>query len=632
MLKITGLSRNNRFVILFVMLVLTICFTAYAEWAKRFDHRLSDQFIRHQAQTLDTDPEIHILNIDDYSAVNLSPYLGKFPWPRAVYAELLDWIDGDKVQAIVFDLIFSERDERMPMSDAAFNDAIGQSNKVYFAAIETNADKGNSVLKELAKSAGITPSPEADMNATAGLVFPWAVELKYWKIGAINFHADSDGVGRRYKTYRNLSGWHFPTLPSRVARDLNQTQMLENDFIMKWKGGVSQPFSECSFFDVYSVLIEGKEVPDAAVHCRDEKALINWLNTGVLIIGNTSAGIEDFRKTPIDDFYPGVYLLATAIDNLKNNNSIKTVPEFLQILLLVLPIISLCFLFFSHRQSYKTQVIRGSIFVIMISSIYLLLSYLFLSMSILIPVAYSSGAFIVSLSLLVLVRGLEEHLDRQKTVKVFNRFMDPEVVNELLGKGELKDTLDNKSIEITVLFSDIRGFTTLSEKHDAETIVRLLNLYFSRQVKAIFRYGGTLDKFIGDAVMAFWGAPLDCADQAEKAVSAALDMEIELELFKEEVGELGIDFDIGIGIHTGMAVVGMIGSEQRSDYTCIGDSVNLASRIEGVTKGVSRILVSEATKQRCGVGFDFVEKGSYKVKGREQLVKLYAPIRRGDET
>ncbi|MFT5453019.1 MAG: adenylate cyclase, partial [Enterobacterales bacterium] len=389
MQKVTGLSRNNRFVIFSLMLVLILSFTAYADWAERFDHRLSDQFIRHQAQTLETDPEIHIVNIDDFSASRLSPYLGKFPWPRAVYAELLEWVDGEKVQAIVFDIIFSEQDVRMQMSDAAFNDAIAESKKVYLAAIEMDANKGNSVLKELPKSAGISPSSKADMAATAGLLLPWAVESKYWKIGAINFYADSDGVGRRYKTYRNLSGWHFPTLPSRVASDLNQTQKLEDDFIMKWKGGVSQPFSECSFFDVYTVLIEGKEVPGAAEHCRDEESLIKWLNTGVLIIGNTSSGIEDFRKTPIGDFYPGVYILATAIDNLKNNNSIKNVPELLQLILLVLPMITLCLLFFSHSESYKTQVIRGSVFVIMINSIYLLLSYLLLKASILIAVAYS---------------------------------------------------------------------------------------------------------------------------------------------------------------------------------------------------------------------------------------------------
>ena len=129
--------------------------------------------------------------------------------------------------------------------------------------------------------------------------------------------------------------------------------------------------------------------------------------------------------------------------------------------------------------------------------------------------------------------------------------------------------------------------------------------------------------------MAFWGAPVKCPNQAEKAVSAAIEMEKELEIFKQEIGELGKDFDIGIGVHTGTAVVGMIGSEQRYDYTCIGDSVNLASRIEGVTKGVSRILVSEETVKQCGNSFDFEAKGSYTVKGREEPVQLFAPIRRG---
>jgi len=320
MQNFSGLGRNNRFVIFSLMLIVTLAFTSTSEWAKRLDSRLSDQFIRYQAADLKTDPAIHILNIDDYSTSRLNPYLGKFPWPRAVYAELLEWIEDDGVQAIVFDIIFSEQDVRMKMSDAAFNEAIAQSGKVYLAAIELDPNKGNSLLRELPKSAGITPTQSADMNATAGLVLPWAVQANLWQLGLINFYADNDGVGRRFKLNHNLSGWQFPTLPYRVVRDINPSIPIAEEFIMQWKGNAKQPFSECSFYDVYTVLIEGKDVPDAAEHCRNEKSVRDWLNTGILIIGNTSAGVEDFRKTPVADFYPGVYILAMAIDNLKNNN------------------------------------------------------------------------------------------------------------------------------------------------------------------------------------------------------------------------------------------------------------------------------------------------------------------------
>ena len=212
-------------------------------------------------------------------------------------------------------------------------------------------------------------------------------------------------------------------------------------------------------------------------------------------------------------------------------------------------------------------------------------------------------------------------------MRIFNRFLDPRVVSSLVAQGETPQSLIGQAREITVLFSDIRGFTTLSEKRSPEEIVSLLNSYFSLQVEIIFRHGGTLDKFIGDAIMAFWGAPQDDPKHAEHAVAAALEMEQSLLRFKEELGEDGKSFDVGIGIHSGKAVVGFIGSEARMEYTAIGDTVNLSSRIEGPTNGVARILVSSDTVAHCQNAFDFGPTGYYKIKGRLQEVELFSPTK-----
>jgi adenylate cyclase len=142
----------------------------------------------------------------------------------------------------------------------------------------------------------------------------------------------------------------------------------------------------------------------------------------------------------------------------------------------------------------------------------------------------------------------------------------------------------------------------------------------------IFRHGGTLDKFIGDAIMAFWGAPTHYPDHAARAVAAAIDMSAALEELRSELGELGAELDVGVGVHTGRAVVGCIGSTDRLDYTAIGDTVNLASRIEGLTKGISRVLVSEATRDAVGEQFDWKDCGFHRVKGRETEVRLYQPL------
>ena len=180
-----------------------------------------------------------------------------------------------------------------------------------------------------------------------------------------------------------------------------------------------------------------------------------------------------------------------------------------------------------------------------------------------------------------------------------------------------------------MLFSDIRSFTTLSEQHTPTEIVHLLEGYFSSQVEVLFKHQATLDKFIGDAIMAFWGAPLDNPQQANQAILAAMEMLENLDTFRRDYN--CPDFDIGIGLHTGPAVVGLVGAKQRYDYTAIGDTVNLASRIEGLTKGRAHLLISAATREACTLDLDFVPQGEHQVKGRAEAVMLYEPRRRHDE-
>ena len=208
---------------------------------------------------------------------------------------------------------------------------------------------------------------------------------------------------------------------------------------------------------------------------------------------------------------------------------------------------------------------------------------------------------------------------------MFGRFLNPVVVNKLMERGETVESLSGKHHQLSVLFSDIRGFTSLSETRPPQEIVELLNRYFSKQVAIVFKHGGTLDKFIGDCIMAFWGAPIPDERHAQNAVACALDMQKALLEFRQELGAAVADFDVGIGIHSGAAVVGFIGAEQKLEYTAIGDTVNLASRVEGLTKGVARILVSSDTVEACANQFRFVSRGSFKVKGRAQEVQLYEP-------
>ncbi|MGC1456502.1 MAG: adenylate/guanylate cyclase domain-containing protein, partial [Nitrospirota bacterium] len=220
-----------------------------------------------------------------------------------------------------------------------------------------------------------------------------------------------------------------------------------------------------------------------------------------------------------------------------------------------------------------------------------------------------------------------ESAEKRQVSHLFAQYVSKDVLHEVLHnyKDYLKTSAGQK-VELTVLFSDIRGFTTISETTPPEKVVEMLNIHFSVMAGIILKHNGTIDKYIGDAIMAFWGAPVKMADHAEKAVLAAVEMLEGLKEVNKTLRERGFDQEvkIGIGINTGEATIGNIGSEQKKNYTVVGDTVNLSSRLEGITKEFKTpLLFSEYTYEKIKSRIDCKLMGNVKVKGREQPVTIY---------
>lgn len=607
-------QQNRGLLLAFALTLLLLLLGSVAVPLQRLDFLWLDALTRLRAEQQIPDPSIVVIDIDDYSMTAMEPDNGSWPWARAVHAELVNWLAEQGAKKIVFDIWFSERDKFRGEQDDYFAETLASHDNIYMPTLLQNSltPQLDRRLDSYPPLAAIERTAHADPNAKAQLILPAIGKPEHWRLGLINFAPDADGVARSYSLYREINGWRFYSLPAVVARDLGYALPDQSALRLDWRAR-KPPYPTYSYADVFAKAFNA----EADERFRDK----------IVFIGSTASGNHDLRPTAVSAQYPALYMLAVTLDNIKNHQALAYAAWWQ----LGYGGVLLIWLFWRIRSNAPLS--STTMQAVAAAGLLILLSMLAIRSGVLIAVVTPLLAALLLLMAGALMRYLRERDARTEALDLFGRFLDPNVVEQLARDGLTDASLAARHCDITVLFSDIRGFTTLSEKQPAPVIMSLLNDYFSQQVACIFRHHGTLDKFIGDAIMAFWGAPLDDNRHAYHAVAAALDMCDELQRFVSEKGLS--DFDIGIGVHTGPAVVGMLGSEQRYEYTAIGDTVNLASRMEGLTKGVARVLVSQSTRDAClaqcgadGEAFDFIACGEYKVKGRNEPVIVFEPRRK----
>jgi adenylate cyclase len=533
---------------------------------------------------LEPDPDIVLVNIDENSLVSMEKEAGRWPWPRVVHAELLEGLAAQKPRAIVFDIMLPSRTSSARRTTRRSPRPVAQHRNTYFPLLRLPPDRDakGARIAEVAGALGFTKTAGADAEARVAVVPPLILPPEQWRVGLISFTEDADGVGRRYLLRETVGGWHIPSLPARVAADLGYPIPTRTIWCSPWRG-TKNAFPRVSYSDLYE---------DFKRSARKRPA--DEFSGKIVIIGTAATGLHDQRVTPIDSLHPGAEILGTAIENLKNGRAMHyaspLVPAGTGAALLLL-------LYLAFRRGVDARATGATLAVV--TALLLAGQYLLVGRLVLLPLLAPLAAGWTFYAAAGLAEYLRERRARQEAVSMFSRFVNPHVVAQLLDRG-----IETSRRDVTLLFSDIRGFTTLSETRSPEEVIALLNRYFTLQVDVVFSHGGSLDKFIGDCIMAMWGAPLDQPDHARRAVACALDMADTLQAFKRELGAEQSDFDVGIGLHSGPAVVGLMGSQKAPPGVHrdrrYGEPRRAASR--GLTKDAQRrILGPRATRWRSAV-------------------------------
>jgi adenylate cyclase len=554
---------------------------------------------------------VHVVNIDEQA---LEKY-GQFPFSRDRYADIIRNLYGRGAGLVVFNILTPDRD-RMGRDSA------------YVATLQ----KYPTVLPSVGATQGRN-EPRQPGTVTIGpygldpfVTYPGiianipTVESAAAGVGITNTLPEIDGVVRRMPMVVAHDGRLYPSLAMEVMRvaagDSTFQVKINETGVEKMRIPAFGPVATDSLSRIW---IDWSLQPE-------RHGLMNLpanFDGEIVIVGVSAAGLANPVATSLGEMLPQdlqAAVIGTVIAN-KIRPAI-TRPDWADgAEVLVLAVAGLVLLFLT-RWTY-VGIGAG---VVVIGSIIPICSYAYSGHSWLLDATVPMAGLVLVLLHAYGVKFVAEFLAKQQIKKQFGTYLSPAMVEKLQKNPELL-TLGGESRELSIMFTDVRGFTAISEHYgaDVQGLTRIMNRYMTAMTARIIANGGTLDKYIGDAQMAFWNAPLDDPDHAEHAVATALEMMESLDEFNAEIVKEGIPaFGMGLGINTGTVVVGNMGSDQRFDYTCLGDSVNLASRLEGQSKpyGV-RIVLGPHTAEAVASKYSVVELDCIAVKGKKEGVKIY---------
>jgi adenylate cyclase len=583
--------------------------------------------------------QIVIIDIDETALKQF----GQWPWPRSIVAELINKLSDADAGIIGLDIVFSEPDQTSPhrIASKIKNNTANLDNYDLILAetLSSTPTVGGYVFtfeKNDEDNIPLIPAiiVEKGLKNNNSMLQPKAVVLnldvlqeKFYSSGFFNNIPDEGGMIRRVPLIMRYDGMVYPSLVLEMARiysgvskveiygdDVGVVKIEFGDFtvptdhagrlIVNFRGA-GRHFKYISAADILNDNFEAKEIAEKFV-----------------LIGTSAVGLSDLRSIPFDSTIPGVEVHANTLDNvLKGDFLYEPSNVVIYDLIIIWSIVLILILLFSYISSWLLLPVAIGIGY----ALFHIFFYLLFDRGVVLNLLFPMLAFVSILILSVSIDYIITSRQRELVKRIFAKKVSNAVMDDLL-KHDNDEILKVRDENVAVFFSDIRGFTKISETiGSSQKLVALLNRYMTPMVNAIANSEGTVDKFIGDAIMAYWNAPNQVENYADKAVTSALEqIKILKQLNVQLDKEFGVTLDIGISIHTGLVTVGEMGSVGRSDYTIIGDNVNLASRLEGLNKLYgTTIIISADTKHQLHEAYTFRSLDLVRVKGKKEAVEVF---------
>lgn len=565
---------------------------------------------------------IVIVVVDQQSLEALATEGVTWPWPRQIYAPIIDYLSA--ADAVYLDVLYTEASSYGVEDDRIFSGAIAKAGNVTLPLFMTATRQGGNPEDRPFLRRICLGSAAAGVPDWPGVVSPLPVLAAAAANGGnVMIRPDQDGVYRRVPLLFNSGGQLFPNL---VLGDLLRRKVLTLENGRLTRGGSTLPLFDGQLLIRFSTAREPYRIIPAidlirAVSGADPAPRYSreFFRGKRVLIGLTAAGLYDLKPTAVAASTFGTQVHAAALDNLLNGTSFIPVSIVWALLLMLALSMSSARFVLTHSAvgANLTFLAVGMAGALGVPAVLFANGYY---LSLLPPVTSLILSFALAASYSYAIEGRERRFVR----RAFSQYMDETLVAHLLQHPELIRPGGQKK-RVTVFFADIAGFTTIAERFPVDDTARMLHGVLNALSEEIIRYHGVIDKYIGDCVMAFWGAPLEAGDDEANACRAALAClnalkEVNRGFAAEGLGEISLR----IGMHTGDTIVGNLGSDRLFDFTVIGDTVNLASRLESANKFFhTRCMASEETVKACGTEFIFRELGLIAVKGKEQPVRIF---------